>query len=166
MNCPACGKAMTEQNFMNVKVDVCAQGCGGQWFDWMELIRLDESDEGNQGDIAAVLNTPPVHDENRARINCPKCGLVMHRHKYTSSREVDIDECYQCGGYFLDAGELAAIRKTFMSEQEELKFCESLMAHDKTWSEAAEDLEKRDERAQAAKKMTRFMRLSYYATGK
>jgi hypothetical protein len=46
MNCPVCSKAMVEKDFGGVRVDVCQDGCKGIWFDWMELIKLDEQNEG------------------------------------------------------------------------------------------------------------------------
>jgi hypothetical protein len=38
------------------------------------------------------------------------------RHFWSVKRDVTIDECPECGGIFLDAGELAGIRSDFPSE--------------------------------------------------
>ena len=46
MNCPVCDKLMAETNFGDVQVNICKDGCKGIWFDWGELTRLDESNEG------------------------------------------------------------------------------------------------------------------------
>ena len=39
-------------------------------------------------------------------MRCPKCGLELEEITY---RGIKIDECFSCGGVFLDAGELQAV---------------------------------------------------------
>ena len=39
-------------------------------------------------------------------MRCPKCGMEL---KEISYRHIAIDECFSCGGVFLDAGELEQI---------------------------------------------------------
>jgi len=46
MNCPVCEKPMVAEDFGGVQVDACRDGCKGIWFDWLELVRLDENHEG------------------------------------------------------------------------------------------------------------------------
>ena len=42
---------------------------------------------------------------------CPRCeGFKLKRHFFSAKRRVEVDECPNCGGYWLDAGELAQIR--------------------------------------------------------
>ncbi len=113
-----------------------------------------------------ILNYPRVNDENRGKINCPKCNIPMHVHKYKSSKEVNVDECYSCAGFFLDSGELEDIRDNFMSEQEEAKYMQKLLEEIPGYQEAKNDLEKEKMRAEAIRNYTRFLRLSYYMTGK
>lgn len=36
--------------------------------------------------------------------------MKLHRHFFSARRQVQVDECPNCGGYWLDAGELAQIR--------------------------------------------------------
>ena len=45
IECPVCSNAMTTMTAEGVTVDVCAGGCGGIWFDWFELARVDEVHE-------------------------------------------------------------------------------------------------------------------------
>jgi uncharacterized protein len=40
------------------------------------------------------------------------------RHFFSPLRRVEVDECPQCGGYWLDAGELAAIREEVQAAQQ------------------------------------------------
>ena len=165
MQCPVCEKAMVEQDFGGVKVDVCKDGCKGIWFDWFELAKLDETHEGLGQSLEAALQYTRVNDENRGQIKCPKCQIPMHIHKYKSSKEVNVDECYQCAGFFLDSGELQVIRETFMSEEEEKKYMEQLMASVPEFGEAQRDLEKDKLRAEAIRRYTKYLRVSYYVKG-
>lgn len=118
MNCPVCGKLLVEQDFGDVRVDVCKNGCKGIWFDWQELRRLDENHEGVGKALEEALDSSRVNDADREPLTCPKCGIAMHAHKYSNAKEVNVDECYACGGFFLDSGELCVIRDSYMSEQE------------------------------------------------
>jgi len=166
MKCPACGSEMVEKDFGGVLVDVCDAGCKGIWFDWMELGKLDESNEGMGQALKEALEHPRANDENRGSINCPKCGVAMKQHRYKSSKEVNVDECYSCGGFFLDSGELKAIRDTFMTEEEEKEYLDRLVADSPALKVAEADQEKEVERGKSLRRYTRLMRLSYYLTGK
>jgi Zn-finger nucleic acid-binding protein len=42
----------------------------------------------------------------------------MYRHASGRDKEIDVDECYNCGGFFPDWGELRHIRDNNMSEAE------------------------------------------------
>lgn len=166
MLCPVCGRNMVEEDFGGVKVDSCKNGCKGMWFDWQELRKLDENNEGFGNALQKALNHPRTNDENRGKITCPKCGLPMRSHKYKSAKEVNVDECYACGGFFLDSGELQTIRDNFMSGKEEAQYLNALLGNMPDYSKLREDTAKKKARAAALRKYTRFIRLSYYATGK
>ena len=165
MKCPACGSEMIERDFGGVMVDVCGDGCGGLWFDWAELLKLDETNEGCGKALREALDSPRSTDEGRDRLVCTKCGTPMHAHLYQSSRAVTVDECYVCGGFFLDAGELKLIRNTFMTDEEEEAFTNKLLAGMPEYQEAKRNLDREKSRAEAARHLTRFLRLSYYLTG-
>ncbi len=162
MNCPVCSNEMIEKDFGGVLVDVCENGCKGMWFDWMELGKLDEQHEGAGRALEEALESPRVNDNDRGQINCPKCGKPMHIHKYKRAKAVNIDECYLCGGFFLDSGELMLIRETFMTDAEHAEYVEQLIASTPGVPEYQEDLEKRYARALAMLHMTRFVRPSYF----
>jgi len=164
--CPVCKKNMIEEDFGGVKVDVCRDGCKSIWFDWFELTKLDEKNEGLGDALQEALHFPRVNDENRGSLNCPKCGLPLHRHLYKSSKEVNVDECYNCGGFLLDSGELTEIRDHHMSEQEEAAYLDKLLANIPEYQQELRDDAKDKLRADALAHYTRFLRLSYYMTGK
>jgi Zn-finger nucleic acid-binding protein len=127
MNCPVCEKLMAEEDFGGVQVDVCRDGCKGIWFDWLELVRLDENSEGAGAALEEALRSPRVNDADRGQLNCPKCGIPMQTHKYKSAKEVNVDECYGCGGFFLDSGELQEVRDNYMTEEEEEAYVQKLL---------------------------------------
>lgn len=165
MKCPVCEKEMVEKNLGNLKVDVCKDGCKGMWFDWLELHKLDENNEGVGDALKNALDHPRVNDASRGQINCPKCGVPMHRHLYELDKEVNVDECYGCGGFFLDSGELKEIRDHFMSEKEEEEYAQKLMDNVPDYQEAEKNLAKEEQREEAIRRYTRFVRLSYYIRG-
>ncbi|RMF71292.1 MAG: hypothetical protein D6738_14235 [Acidobacteria bacterium] len=133
MNCPACGKPLSERVVEGVAVDVCRHGCGGLWFDAGELQRFDEPDEPGAGELdasSAGASPPPRRDRP---LPCPRCrGSRMMRRWWSVRRQVEIDECPTCGGIWLDRGELAALRALFASEDERRaearRLAESLLA--------------------------------------
>jgi Zn-finger nucleic acid-binding protein len=166
MICPVCKKSMIEEDFGGVKVNVCRDGCKGMWFDWGQLAKLDKSNEGLGDALQEALHFPRINDENRGQINCPKCGLLMHRHPYIYNKGVNVDECYKCGGFFLDSGELTEIRLHHMSEQEEAAYLGKLISQAPSEQQELRDVARAKQRADALEHFTRFMQSSYHVTGK
>lgn len=140
MKCPVCKTEMVEVDFGGAMVDVCKQGCKGIWFDPMELRRVQTDEMAAAIALDEALEHPRVSDEGRGRIDCPRCNIPMHRHKFKSAREVDVDECYVCGGLFLDSGELKAIREGSLSEEEAREYFETLVRDMPVYQEAERDL--------------------------
>ncbi len=111
MKCPACFNELTPLQLCNLTVDVCQGGCGGIWFDAFELQKVDEEDETAGEPLLNIQRDERlVVDKSRKR-ECPRCaGVKLHRHFFSAKRQVEVDECPGCAGYWLDAGELALIR--------------------------------------------------------
>ena len=111
MKCPACFNKLTELQIGNLALDVCQGGCGGIWFDAFELQKVDEESEAAGEPLLHLQrNERIVVDPSRKR-ECPRCADVkLHRHFFSAKRRVQVDQCPNCGGYWLDAGELALIR--------------------------------------------------------
>jgi uncharacterized protein len=162
MNCPACQAQMIEEDFGGVKVDTCKKGCKGIWFDWFELSKLDENNEGFGKALKEAVKAPRVNDEGRAKLKCPKCNLPMHIHQYKHSPLVNVDECYTCSGFFLDSGELRVIRENFMTPEEEEAYTQKLLNNTPEFTSAQQDLAKEKVRAEAIMRLTRYIRPSYY----
>jgi len=111
MKCPACYNELTEIQVGNLAVDVCQGGCGGIWFDAFELQRVDEEAEAaGEALLHIQRNERLVIDRSRKR-ECPRCaGIKLHRHYFSAKRKIEVDQCPNCGGYWLDHGDLAMIR--------------------------------------------------------
>lgn len=169
MICPACGHTMSEQRVHGVAVDVCRAGCGGVWFDNHELDRVDEAFEDAPDDLLDVPHDPAPLMDAGARRNCPRCDdLVMMRHYFTVKREVEVDECPGCGGFFLDHGELAAIRAQFDREDDRREAARAYYAEafDQQLDDAAEASEASLARARRFAGMIRLLLPSHWLPGK
>jgi hypothetical protein len=119
MYCPACGRSLTEKTIGDITVDVCEGGCGGIWFDKFELHKFDEQHESLGQELLDIERDESVRLDPAERRKCPKCqDFVLLRHFFSVKREVEVDECAGCGGFWLDAGELKKIRRQFATEKE------------------------------------------------
>jgi len=161
MKCPECSKNMIEEDFGGIKIDVCKDGCKGVWFDWLELKKLDEKAEGSGQALKKTLEAARPNTGKRGKINCPKCQIPMHEHRYQSSKAVIVDECYNCCGFFLDAGELKTIRNTFMNEEERQAYTEKLLNEFPGFSSAERDFKKDMIRSSAIDKLTQVLRILF-----
>lgn len=119
LKCPACGHKLIEMTVDDLAVDVCEGGCGGIWFDNGEIEYVDDADEAAGTILTKVRERwAAAVDRNRKRA-CPHCkGILMLRRQYAPRQPVAIDECPGCGGIWLDAGELQAIRDAFEDSEE------------------------------------------------
>ncbi len=169
MRCPACENALRELTIGGVAVDVCHGGCGGIWFDNFELKKFDEPHEEAGVELLEVPPGPdPVVDRTR-RLNCPKCkDSVMMRHFFSVKREVEVDECPTCAGFWLEAGELRHVRSQFGSEEERReaarRYFEEVFG-DKLAAIRARSAEQ-TRRVRQIANMFRFICPSYYIPGK
>ncbi len=118
MNCPACDHTLTPTDVGGLTVDVCEGGCAGLWFDNFELEKVDEAHESAGEPLLDVEGDPSVRPDGDRRFDCPACGdFVMHRYFFSVEREIEVDECPNCAGVWLDGGELGALRRQFESDE-------------------------------------------------
>jgi Zn-finger nucleic acid-binding protein len=111
MKCPACFNELSEMQVGSVKVDVCEGGCGGIWLDAFELQQVDDEEEEAGSRLLAIERDENIVVDFMRKRDCPRCPHIkLQRHFFSSKRQVEIDECPNCSGYWLDAGELAKIR--------------------------------------------------------
>lgn len=124
IKCPACGKEMQKVfvDSANMFVDVCLDGCGGIYFDSRkEFNKIDEKSENIDSIIKAISEKEfaPVDTVNKRK--CPACGGIMCRNFSSIKKQIQVDDCYMCGGKFLDNGELQKIRNEYETDQARLE---------------------------------------------
>lgn len=119
MECTVCGNNLVEITVGAIAVDVCQDGCGGIWFDRFELAKVDEPHETEGEALLSIRRDKALKVDHDQRRRCPRClDVIMMRHFFSVKRAVEVDECPQCAGTWLDFGELGQIRKEFGSEED------------------------------------------------
>ncbi len=123
IQCPACGKDMVKVYFpqQGVNLDICLNGCGGIYFDNRELEKFDESHEDITPLQKLFENKEFKKVDTSEKRICPVCGWTMVKHFGSAKKEIEIDECYGCGGKFLDYSELEKFRAQYNTEEERAK---------------------------------------------
>jgi len=110
--CPRCSTPLNRLRIGGVDTDVC-EGCGGLWLDRLELARFEDPQSAFGDALLAHLSQFPTALIDRSvRLRCPRHpAVVMLRRAFSRSVPVQIDECPECGGFWLDTDELARIRR-------------------------------------------------------
>lgn len=111
MRCPRCGNSLSATRTGSLETDIC-HSCAGIWFDRFELSKVDEAHELlGEFLLDEVLPRDRPLVSTSSRLRCPKdTDVVMMRRKFSPEQSIMIDECPACGGVWLDADELSAIR--------------------------------------------------------
>lgn len=110
MKCPACQNPLQKKNAgADLTLDICYGGCGGIWFDYTELERASAS-----APAATTLHSIWQVSSNAAQPgrtrSCPRCSeQALERQWFSQSKSVEIDQCPQCRGVWLDAEEFSKI---------------------------------------------------------
>jgi Zn-finger nucleic acid-binding protein len=169
MECPVCANILTTITAGRITVDACEGSCGGLWFDRYELMRVDETDESAGEGLLEIERDPNLKVDLSKRLNCPKCPeVVMMRHFFSAKRQVVVDECPDCGGHWLNPGELRTIRTEYASEEDRGRAAQAYFSEvfgpelAAAHAETEEDLA----RAQRVAHVFRFISPSYYIPGK
>ena len=158
MKCPACDAPMEEVIVEDIAIDVCKQGCGGLWFDRFELQKVDEPHESAGESLLLIIKDRESTPDYSKRRMCPKCNnIVMMRHFFSVKREVEVDECPNCGGFWLDYGELGRIRNQYPSEEDRRKAADEYF-DDIFGVELKRMQEESEDKLDKAKKIARIFR--------
>jgi Zn-finger nucleic acid-binding protein len=102
MFCPRCKRDTLVTRTIKdrgVKVEHCSS-CGGIWFERGELEKAVP---------AAVDGLRPPDDAEKGRRLCPECFEPMQTYQYPHTM-VQVDQCGECRGIWLDAREFEEIR--------------------------------------------------------
>lgn len=115
MKCPACQKELSKTMLGATELDVCDHGCGGIWFDKDEIFQFDEQNEFPTAailDLADKMKHVKV-DQSKPR-PCPRCDdEVLVKQFMDIQHQVQMDQCWNCSGIWLDLGELNQLRAQF-----------------------------------------------------
>ena len=124
MLCPREGTELKTVKRSDVELEECS-ACGGVFLDRGELESLQSAVEKAGG---AALGAPTdtvsegfsaAHNEELPPIDCVKCTIQMERRRYGFGSQTVIDECPNCGGLWLDGGELEALQKLYATSNAE-----------------------------------------------
>lgn len=112
MKCPRCDAELRQTDCGEVGfvvVDVCPS-CRGMWVDEGELDALDDSVSSN----AEVLNYEKIEGSEEP-LDCPRCdGEQLVPLAPPESKDLVIDHCESCHGFWLDEGELDRVREVLL----------------------------------------------------
>jgi Zn-finger nucleic acid-binding protein len=111
---------MSQMQVGTITLDVCHGGCGGIWFDAFELQQVDEQEEAAGEHLLEIARDKSIVVDQARKRECPRCsGIKLKRHFFSAKRNVEVDQCPNCNGYWLDAGELEKIRSENTEKAEE-----------------------------------------------
>jgi Zn-finger nucleic acid-binding protein len=168
MKCPACSSQLREKTIGDITVDICKGSCGGIWFDNFELKKFDESHESAGEALLDIERDESTTVDHSKRLKCPKCDdIVMMRHFFSVKKEVEVDECPNCAGVWLDTGELGKIRDLFDTEEERHKAAEEYF--EEVFGDDLQAMKAESEKLASTRKIVNIFRYicpSYYIPGK
>jgi len=109
-HCPKCRGPLQEVTLFGLELDRCDE-CAGLWFDVNELDQM----KANMDETIRWIDIDLWRFAERAKFNasqyeCPKCETVMSELAFDNSN-VTLEFCINCGGAWLDDGELNSIVK-------------------------------------------------------
>ena len=93
---------------------------------------------------------------------------MLRRYFFSAQRSIEIDECPQCAGFWLDSGELGTIRSKHGTEEERGQAAQAYFAElfDDELKARANERDEEVARARNAARMFRFICPSNYIPGK
>lgn len=107
--CILCQQPMQSESYLGITFDSCP-GCAGLWFEQDTLSQIRKLDEValetlEEKHLPKVGQGAGRTPERR----CPNCDVVMLHYHYAYDSPVELDTCEQCGGLWVDDGELHKI---------------------------------------------------------
>lgn len=106
MTCPKCKDlALRSETLAGVAVDACPR-CGGVWLDAGEFDTLSTL---GWSEIRSLAAGRPDPERDQLRGKCPRDQSPLLRVYSAQRKSLVLDRCGQCGGLWLDGGELRAL---------------------------------------------------------
>jgi Zn-finger nucleic acid-binding protein len=125
MQCPKCHQPMQGIDYEGVHIETCP-ACGGDWLDAGELDSIVRAREVrfDQKECLAIAQATKISHVKLATLNrhltCPRCGGTTHPINYGDDSGLIIDKCAQCGGVWLEKGEIEKIQELVEGWEDEL----------------------------------------------
>ncbi len=112
MNCLNCGTEMTNNEVITkndrVSYDMCEK-CGSLWLDKGELDKMAFTVDGSIEYCESEKDGLPEEQPKK----CPRCDdSTLAKVKFLESDDIFLHYCRNCGGFWLDGGELNLIDQT------------------------------------------------------
>ncbi|NLE65121.1 MAG: zf-TFIIB domain-containing protein [Elusimicrobia bacterium] len=129
LNCPNCRHALRQVIYEGVVIETCDH-CQGEWVDHSEIERINQArDVIFSLKEAAVIpgakkSVPGTIASRDKALSCPHCQIPLRVINYAYDSGVMVDKCPQCGGFWLDKGELESIQmivETWEARDSEIK---------------------------------------------
>ncbi len=126
MDCPACLHNLTRLVAGEVEIDICKGGCGGIWFDRDELFHFDEQHEFDISQAIGTDRNPDPQIAKDLQKDCPRCAPEpLVRQFLDHHNKIEVDQCWSCGGVWLDYGEIDMLREQYATHEERAKAANS-----------------------------------------
>ena len=111
MRCLNCGAEMMNNQVSTkndlISYDMCEK-CGSLWLDEGELDKMAFQVEGS----IEYCSQEPVEEPEKQMRKCPRCdNSNLYRVRFLNSTDIILHHCRDCGGFWLDGGELDLIDK-------------------------------------------------------
>lgn len=107
MDCPGCGEEMEVESHPDVEFERCP-GCGGVYLDPGELNALAT---GLAGDVEYWSVDAEDHPDVHGTRVCGRCGTPMKKVNLLTLSDLILDRCPECGGFYLDRGEVGTMNE-------------------------------------------------------
>jgi Zn-finger nucleic acid-binding protein len=109
-DCPECNIEMVVETVSDVQLDVCP-ACAGTWFDPAELRVLLTRDPLAMS-VVEDKAAPAVEQKNTGPSlrRCPACKMPLEQYHYLYHSPVVLDACPDCGGFWVEDGELSRMQ--------------------------------------------------------
>ena len=148
MRCPHCRSTLRPLQYEGIEIETCPS-CKGEWVDAKELghivrtreVRFDEHQRRAIAESTTITGVK-LNDVDRD-LHCPKCDGTTDSVNYGGDTGIIIDKCTECGGIWLDAGELEKIQKVVEGWDDQLP--DDLVVHRQALADVSRDVDRKDD---------------------
>jgi len=110
MDCLSCGRQMVNHTVLTeqrqLSYDMC-EACGSLWLDRGELDKMAFQVEGS----VEFCSGEEAEGAPGGR-RCPRCeGVQLEKVRFLGASDITLDRCPNCGGFWLDGGELDLVNR-------------------------------------------------------